>query len=106
MLVYIEVEGDEQALTSELSQVLVNLGCTRWITMAQRLPMALGGDTNLQQQAVRLPDSRSRTTLLRKPGPGARRIFLDTPIVPLKEWHPLQARRIRYFKKPKKKKDT
>ena len=35
--------------------------------------------------------------------PGATRIFESTPVVDPSEWAPLQARRIRYFKKPKKK---
>lgn len=103
MLVYVEVEGDAPAPGGELLGVLTGLGCSQAIGLARRLPLALGGDTNLQEQAVRLPESGSRTTLLRKPGPGTQRIFPDTPIVPLKEWHPLQAQRIRYFKK---KKDT
>lgn len=106
MLVYVEVEGDAQAPAKELLGLLTALDCSQSLGLAQRLPMALGGDTNLQEQAVRLPESASRTTLLRKPGPGTRRIFRDTPIVPLKEWHPLQAQRIRYFKKKKKDTDT
>jgi hypothetical protein len=44
---------------------------------------------------------QARVELYRRPGPGARRIFPDTRVVPLKEWYPLQARRIRYFKKKK-----
>ena len=34
-------------------------------------------------------------------GPGAGRFFEDTPIVPFDKWYALQAKRIRYFKKPK-----
>lgn len=106
MLVYVEIEGDAPTAAKDVVKLLQELGCNQWITLTQRLALALGGDTNLSEQAVRLPESASRTTLYRKPGAGVRRIFLDTPIVPLKEWHPLQARRIRYFKKKKKKKDT
>ncbi len=106
MLVYVEVEGEAPAPAKDLLAVLTALGCSQSIGFEQRLPVALGGDTNLAEQAVRLPASGSRVTLYRRSGPGVRRIFEDTPIVPLKEWHPLQARRIRYFKKEKKSDDT
>ena len=36
---------------------------------------------------------------MRAPAPGARRIFNDTAIVEPEVWVPLQAKRIRYFKK-------
>ena len=74
--------------------------------MAEPLAIALGGDTTISGAAVRLPDAEERVRLLRAAGPGGRRIFEDTPVVPFKEWYPLQARRIRYFKKPKKKEEN
>jgi hypothetical protein len=39
--------------------------------------------------------------LTRIDAPGAKRFHEATPIVPLTTWYPLQAKRIRYFKKPK-----
>ena len=70
--------------------------------LAAPLPLALGGDTSLGGQALRLPAESAQVRLIRKPGPGARKIFPDTPVVPLKDWYPLQAKRIRYFKKADK----
>ncbi|MEM1031138.1 MAG: hypothetical protein AAGN82_12370 [Myxococcota bacterium] len=72
------------------------------LALAAPLPLALGGDTDLSGRGVRLA---APMRLVRKAGPGAGRMFVDTPVVPLATWHPLQARRIRYFKKKKKKKE-
>jgi len=77
------------------------LGASQAIALDEPLPLALGGDTTLAGEGVRLVDPVS---LQRKAGPTSEKIFPQTPVVPLKEWHPLQARRIRYFKKKKKKK--
>jgi hypothetical protein len=100
MLVYVEL--DKNAPAAELEALLGQLGVTEIVWLDRKLALALGGDTDLASQPVQLP--AGATTLLRKPGAGVRRIFESTPIVEMKVWHPLQARRIRYFKK--KKKDT
>ncbi len=107
MMVYAELIGateDEPGTTdgAELAALLRTLGSTDPILLSAPLSLALGGDTDLAQQAVRLPASDEAVVLVRQPGPGARRIFEDTPIVPVENWHPLQSRRIRYFKKKKK----
>ena len=103
MGIYIEVIGEERAPAAELRALLAKMGSSSALYLLTPLPIALGGDTNLADQAVRLPESDDRLLLRRRPGPASKRIFETTPIVPFKEWFPLQARRIRYFKKPKKK---
>jgi len=106
MLVYVQPSGDATEVpTRDLLAVLDGLGAGSPVVLADRLPLALGGDTDLAGQATRLPAGAIELRLFRKQGPGARRMFQDTPVVPLQEWYPLQARRIRYFKKKKTKDD-
>ena len=77
-------------------------GVSQALVLTTPWPLALGGDTSLAGEGVRLPAAAVQARFLRSTGPGGRTMFEDTPIVGLKEWHPLQARRIRYFKKRKK----
>ncbi len=105
MLVYAELTRDGDSLpmatAAALAEPLRRLGCGDIIVLDEPWGIALGGDGDLSGKAVRPPEDSVR--LWRKAGAGARRIFADTPVVPLKHWFPLQAKRVRYFKKPKKK---
>jgi hypothetical protein len=110
MLVYAQTVGDAgpepvAVATDELVSLLARVGVVDPLVLSEPLSLALGGDTDLSGQATRLQGDGVRVDLYRVPGPGARRIFPDTAVVPLKEWYPLQARRIRYFKKKKADKD-
>jgi hypothetical protein len=105
MLLYLEAVGEEPVPASDLGALLTQLGAYETMGLAEPLGVALGEDTSIAREAIRLPESDDQVRLLRKQGPGGRRIFEDTPVVPFKEWYPLQARRIRYFKKKKKKKE-
>lgn len=109
MLVYAQVmaTGDSSerpatAPVADLVGLLERLGVVAPVVLAEPVDLALGGDTGLSGAATRLPPGVVPVVLYRKPGPGARRVFPGTPVVPLKEWYPLQSRRIRYFKKKKK----
>ncbi len=107
MLVYVELapsapEGVETTDGAELAALLRAAGSSMALLLPAPIPMALGGDTDLALQAVRLPEADDVIALIRQSGPGAKRIFEGTPIVPLQSWYPLQSRRIRYFKKKKK----
>ncbi len=82
-----------------LEQILDRLACSSRIQLAHSLQIALGGTMLLDGTAAN-PDSAAQLRLVRGAGPGAHSIFDDTPIVPADVWHPLQMRRIRYFKKP------
>jgi hypothetical protein len=102
MLVYAEVATaparDRDG--AMLGALLREMGCQRPLLLDQSLRIALGGERDLGGHPVAA--SRTDTRLYRAEGPGARRIFAHTPIVDRKVWEPLQARRVRYFRKPKR----
>jgi len=99
MLVYVELLEPAQAVAEDdLTALLRTLGVEAVLLLDKPLAIALGGDTDWAGRPTRL-SGPGVVLLHRKPGPGARRLFADTPVVPLKEWYPLQAKRIRYFKK-------
>ncbi|MBX3181426.1 MAG: hypothetical protein KIT72_13880 [Polyangiaceae bacterium] len=96
MLYYGEVEAD---LSGEvLKAAFEDLGCTGAVLFEEPLGVAIGGDRDLKGQAVQRVRGGARLT--RRPTPGGKRIFEDTPVVEVKEWYPLQAKRVRYFRKP------
>jgi hypothetical protein len=99
-VIYVEAaDGAGPIAVAELDSLLERFGSSQIIPLRDPWQLALGGDTDLALRAVRLADDS--VTLYRQPGPGSQRIFEGTPIVPFDKWYPLQARRIRYFKKPK-----
>src|SRR4029079_10226800 len=91
MLVYVEVASARDAARDGvlIEGLLTALGCKEKLFLAQALGAALGGDRDLAGHAV--PTRPNLVNLVRKDAPGAVRIFKDTPIVPVKEWYPLQA---------------
>ncbi|MBI5533688.1 MAG: hypothetical protein HY898_13290 [Deltaproteobacteria bacterium] len=100
MLVYAEVQTDRRAGADAamLKQVLGRMGCSAVILLHKPLLPAFG-------EAGPARDGRGNTyervvKLVRVQSPGAKVVFPDTPVVGPKEWAPLQARRVRYFKKP------
>jgi hypothetical protein len=103
MLFYAEVEAPvEQPSPGDakiLDQLLKKLGCSTRLSLARPLPLALGGDSDLAGAAVRAPTGAGVVRLSRVEAAGGRRIFEDTPVVPIETWYPLQQKRIRYFKK-------
>jgi hypothetical protein len=100
MLVYAEVQSDRRAGADAamLKQLLTQAGCSTVLMLRKPLLPAFGDDAGARDgrgQAERV------VKLVRVQSPGAKTIFEDTPVVGVKEWYPLQARRVRYFKKPK-----
>ncbi|WP_437283143.1 hypothetical protein WME90_21975 [Sorangium sp. So ce375] len=85
-----------------LQDFLAGLGCSSRIYLPRPLSVALGGDTDLSGAAVHPPSGPRAVRLTRAEAPGAGRMFESTPIVPHSVWYPLQQKRVRYFKKPKK----
>ncbi|WP_437642153.1 hypothetical protein [Sorangium sp. So ce854] len=81
---------------------LAKLGCSSRIYLHRPLAVALGGDTDLSGAAVHPPSGPRAVRLTRAEAPGAGRMFESTPTVPHSVWYPLQQKRVRYFKKPKK----
>ena len=102
MLFYAEVATAAQPDSDArlLLELLARLGCDDRLLLGESLMPAIGGDRDLAGHPVVLPARRS-VRLVRGEPPGARRIFKDTPIVAPKVWYPLQAKRVRYFRKPK-----
>jgi hypothetical protein len=83
-----------------LDALLEHMGCSSRLLLAGRLKLALGGDTDVAGQAMHALTGPSVVQFVRAEAAGGRRIFEDTPIVPLDVWYPLQQKRIRYFKRP------
>ncbi len=101
ILVYAEIatergKGDDQAL---LVSLLTRMKCSKMLLLDRPIGAAIGGVRDLGGHPVQL--TRQSLRLVRKEGPGARRVFKDTPIVHPDVWYPLQARRVRYFKQRK-----
>lgn len=82
-----------------LEKLLADLGCQKTLFLSKPLGVALGGDRDLGGHPV--PSRPTALRLVRRDPPGAARIFRDTPVVPISTWYPLQAKRVRYFRKPK-----
>ncbi len=79
-----------------LDDLLVRLGCEKRLFLASPLGLHIGASTQGPG------DNRTATlSLVRSKGPGAETLFEATPVVAIREWMPLQAKRVRYF--PKKK---
>lgn len=74
---------------SRLSALLLELGCKSRLFLPRPLTTSFGssGEGSGAPGAVRL---------VRSAGPGARRLFPDTPIVKPSKWAPLQQKRVRY----------
>ena len=101
MLVYAKVTTALQPGADHLllNRLLETMDCDSRLLLDEPLEAALGGDRDLSGHPV--ARERASVRLVRTRGPGARWIFPATPIVPSSVWYRLQARRVRYFKKPK-----
>ncbi len=104
MLLYAELATSGPApadAAKKLEELLTHAGASSRVLLAKPLALALGGDTDLAGTAVHPPSTPTAVRLVRIDAPGAKRIHEATPVVPITTWYPLQAKRIRYFKKPK-----
>ncbi len=105
MLVYAELSAPPPAPGAADGKVLADLlkkaGCSSHLFLRAPWSLALGGDTSLSGAATHPPSGAAAVRLARVAAPGAGRFFEGTPVVPFDKWYALQAKRIRYFKKPK-----
>lgn len=85
--------------TKALRRAADALGCLHAIDPVGHA-LVLGRDRALFGGKVTLGATPTVRWVRREP-PSVKRVFEDTPIVPLRTWYPLQAKRIRYFKEPK-----
>ncbi|HLV20182.1 MAG TPA: hypothetical protein VKZ49_04850 [Polyangiaceae bacterium] len=74
-----------------LDRLLADLGCDERMLLDEPLGVAIGGKRDLGGHPVKR--TRNALYFVRGEGPGARRIFTDTPIVPPHTWYALQKRR-------------
>jgi hypothetical protein len=109
MLVWIELPpgaGPTEATAGAMDALLGRLGCSaRMAVPGQAAAWLGGGEGGLDAagepaSAARPAASATTVRLVRGAAPDAHPIFVDTPIVPIQVWQPLQAKRIRYFYKP------
>jgi hypothetical protein len=82
-----------------LAALLKKLGCPAPLLLNRPLGVAVGGGRDLAGNVVR-GGAKNALRLVRRATPGAKRMFEDTPIVHPDIWYPLQAKRVRYFRKP------
>jgi hypothetical protein len=99
-LIYAEVATAARptADAAMLESLLTRLGCATRLLLERPLGIAVGGERDLSGHPA--PRGKRGISLVRADAPGARRIFADTPVVRPEEWFPLQAKRVRYFRKP------
>jgi len=102
MLVFVEVSTQRDATRDGelIDQVLDGIGAKPRLYLSKPLSLSLGGDRDLAGRSA--PAGPGAVRLVRRSPPGVTRIFPDTPVVPVNTWYPLQAKRVRYFPKPKK----
>jgi hypothetical protein len=91
-LVYARVTGGQHGTGDgdRLGQLLVDLGCQNILYLPRPLATLFG----TAGEASNAPGLGVQ--LVRAEGPGARRLFPDTPIVKPTVWAPLQQKRVRY----------
>jgi hypothetical protein len=106
MLDWIELlpETTPSATTAKLmDSVLARAGCSSRMLVTGDSRALLGGTLDLAAQPFQAAVGATAARLVRDAAPGARLAF-DTPVVPPAIWQPLQAQRVRYFRRPGKKK--
>jgi hypothetical protein len=81
-----------------LSELLKRLGCSASVFFLRPLGVVLGDNREGREGGADPAGAQPSqgVGLARAEGPGARRLFPDTPIVPPTRWAPLQQKRVRY----------
>ena len=105
MLDWIELPPDTapSALTAKLMDALLaRAGCTSRMLVTGDSRALLGGTLDLAAQPFEAAVGATAARLVRDAAPGAELTF-DTPVVAPAVWQPLQAQRVRYFRRPGKK---
>lgn len=103
MLAWIEIAPDvprDKATADALDAMLTRMGCSIRLAIPDGRAL-LGGAQDLSGEPTTPPAEGLAARLVRNEAPSAKKVF-DTPIVSPNVWQPLQAQRVRYFKKPSK----
>jgi hypothetical protein len=82
-----------------MNELLQQLGCSQRMIFAAGAQAIVGGAMDATGHALGRP-LPIVARLVRTQAPGAHPAFVDTPVVPIQVWQPLQAKRVRYFLKP------
>jgi hypothetical protein len=102
MLAWVELPAGVDANTSStraMDALLERLGCQARMFLVGNARAFLGGTLDAAGHPMeKSPAPVAR--LVRSRAPDAHEIDVDTPIVPIQVWQPLQAKRVRYFLKP------
>jgi len=102
MLAWVELPPEaspDASTTASLNELLQQLGCSQRMFFAAGAQAIVGGAMDATGHALTRP-LPIVARLVRTQAPGAHPTFVDTPIVPIQVWQPLQAKRVRYFLKP------
>jgi hypothetical protein len=79
-----------------LADLLKRLGCSTSLFFLRPLGATFGDQHDAPTAADGAPAASVGVSLARADGPGARRLFPDTPVVLPTKWAPLQQKRVRY----------
>jgi hypothetical protein len=82
-----------------MDSLLDQMGCSQRVFFVGETQAFLGGTADTTGEAAKRP-LPIVARLVRTQAPDAHATFVDTPIVPIQVWQPLQAKRVRYFLKP------
>jgi hypothetical protein len=102
MLVWVELPADTNSGASTsvaMDELLQQLGCSQRIFF-NGTAQALLADSVADPAFGTTRPLPIVARLVRAEAPGAHAAFVETPIVPIQVWQPLQAKRVRYFLKP------
>ncbi len=105
MLDWVELAPDvpaSAAAAKAMDALLARAGCSSRMLVTGDSHALLGGTLDLTGQPIEAAIGATAGRLVRDAAPGAELAF-DTPVVPPAIWQPLQAQRVRYFRKPGKK---
>ncbi len=79
-----------------LKELMKRLGCSASVFFLRPLGVVLGDNHEATAVDPSSVQANQGVGLARAEGPGARRLFPDTPVVPPTRWAPLQQKRVRY----------
>jgi hypothetical protein len=102
MLAWVELPPEvspDASTAASMDALLRGLGCSHRVFFSGDARAIIAGTLDAPGHAVARP-LPVVARLVRAEAPGAHATFVDTPIVPIQIWQPLQAKRVRYFLKP------
>lgn len=102
-LVWLELPASVRADASTaraMDEFFARVGCSIRIGVPGDAHAFPGGALDVRGDPLAQPPPPGAVRLVRAPSPDARAMFVETPVVPVQVWQPLQAKRVRYLYKP------